>query len=252
MYQTATFPACWPAGSFLAQHRSVLRGFSLCGDLPKQSTEVVGGCSPACQSSMGTISVSCLFDLNFVFLRQSLMAGFDWQWMLAETHGQSPEMSMAISLQCGCNFHNIYFYPLCEIQPAFILLSFLLILLLCGLLCFVDTTCQVPHLCERGAVPGGLAYRYHHRQREGLWCLRTEQTNEEFCVMMTPLKWNGLENQSDSFSDYCVTQLLQSPWGPRQRPSHRKCRRKASEIELLWTKARSCCCAFQMERLYYE
>lgn len=165
MYQTATFPACWPAGSFLAQRRSVLRGFSLRGDLPKQSTEVVGGCSPACQSSMGTISVSCLFDLNFVFLRQSRMAGFDWRWMLAETHGQSPEMSMAISLQCGCNFHNIYFYPLCEIQPAFILLSFLLILLLCGLLCFVDTTCQVPHLCERGAVPGGLAYRYHHRQR---------------------------------------------------------------------------------------
>lgn len=107
-------------------------------------------------------------------------------------------------------------------------------------------------LCERGAVPGGLAYRCHHRQREGLWCLRMEQTNEEFCVLMTALKWNGLENQSDSFSDYCVTQLLQSPWGPRQQPSHRKCRRKASEIELLWTKARSCCCAFQMERLYYE
>lgn len=94
------------------------------------------------------------------------MAGFNWQWMLAETHGQSPKMSMAISLQYGCNFPNI-FSPICELQAAFILLSFLLILLLCGLLCFVDTTYQAPHLCERVAVPGGLAYRYHHRQREG-------------------------------------------------------------------------------------
>lgn len=69
------------------------RGLSLCGDLLKQSTALAGGCKPVCWSSMGIVNVSCLFDLSFVFLRQSLTTGFDWQWVLAETQAQSPKMS---------------------------------------------------------------------------------------------------------------------------------------------------------------
>lgn len=42
---------------------------------------------------------------------------------------------------------------------------------------------------------------------------------------------NGLENQLDSFCNYCINQFVLCLWCPEQLFLHRKCREESIELE---------------------
>ena len=154
---------------------------------------------------------------------------------------------MAVTLQRGSNFHGGFlsnmWNPTSVRSPGGLPL-----LLPRGSLCSAGVTCRVPSLPEGGGRTWGPGVW----RREGRRGLAIRQTNERFCIVMTPLKWNRLENQSDSFSDYSATQSLRPLWGPRQQPTRGQCRKQSFELEPLGTKARSCHGACQKDGLCYK
>lgn len=150
------------------------------GTCPSKTQSWLEAAALSVRAAWAPFSVSCVFDLNFVFLRQSLMAGFDWQCMLAETHGQSTKRAWQFHCNMAVLF-TMFFLPnmwnTSSIHsPELSANSFAVWL---AVFCWHYLPGS-PSLWERGSTWRSGTQIAPQTKREGLWYLRMERTNEDF------------------------------------------------------------------------